>query len=127
MRGAAGAMRLVRACPGPPEAVMTEEGTVHFVCTEFDGCTYHRCEYEGEDECHWLNIPVDVCFCPQCAYVREHGRTPPPPQIRRCPNCGGPVMRDEVDEDGYQLVTCTVNWCGWHVRVRTIFGEGLTP
>ena len=37
-----------------------------FKCGEFDGCTENYCAYEGEEECHWRNMPVEGCDCAAC-------------------------------------------------------------
>lgn len=52
--------------PSPP---MPDPGR-SFVCPEFDGCTLSHCAYEGEEECHWQNLPVEGCECLECYYYR---------------------------------------------------------
>ena len=37
-----------------------------FKCAEFDGCDLNYCAYEGEEECHWRNVPVEGCKCRDC-------------------------------------------------------------
>lgn len=47
-----------------------------FRCPEFDGCRKNYCAYEGEEGCHWRNVPVDGCPC--CA-LSSPGDAPEPP------------------------------------------------
>jgi len=91
-------------------------GREQFVCPEYDGCTFERCEYEGEDDCHWLNVPVAVCHCGECQYIRGGQPKAAAPRTR-CPNCGGPVTRESLGE-GWDTIRCTVTWCGWHTRLK---------
>jgi hypothetical protein len=42
------------------------DSAVEFQCAEFDGCDFNYCAYEGEEDCHWLNLPVEDCQCQVC-------------------------------------------------------------
>lgn len=41
-----------------------------FHCTEFAGCEPNFCAYEGEEDCHWRNVPVENCGCQSCFDAR---------------------------------------------------------
>ena len=45
---------------------MTMPDDIVFKCAEFDGCDLNYCAYEGEEECHWRNVPVEGCKCRDC-------------------------------------------------------------